>query len=817
VRKPRRRAGLLAGIAVAVAATLAAASAGWYWSSHEPPEPEPTPITLPPRPGPVVVPAAPVAAKLATFAVDLQLRHAIRAHHFGGVTALLYAPNGRLLITGGRDPNSRLKLCEPDDGKPIRTLPQPTEAPFDLAISHDGRLLAARGQGSAIHLCEATTAKVRPAVAVDAPEARGIALSPDGLKLYWGDRSSDALRSIIRVRDLDAGREFAAIETDAEPLLALAGSASGGSLATGGAGGKLSLYDTGLRLPRWGVSFDGPCPCVAIAPDFPILAAAGPLKRLGTPGMTIRLFGTAKGKPLGTLPIQAPVTALAFSRDGGVLAVACADGTVRLWDWDDQRLLAVRPVHAGPVRAVAFAPDNKTLATGGDDGALKLWDVRTSPRPIDAHATRRIVNSLGMGLLPVPAGELMMGDGTAPPHGPKHAVRIRQPYYLGVHEVTVGQFRSFIRASGYQVEALVQGPSWENAGGEQSEDHPVVAISHADALAFCRWLSKKEGRTYRLPTEAEWEHAARSNRANDGAAGPANDRDLGLGKPVPVGCFGPGVLGFCDLAGNVAEWCADWYAPDYYADSPEDDPPGPPKPAGDPHHLVRGGAFSSAPAACAVWHRQQCAGRLVSVGFRVLMEPTAEDLVPWQPLWSGKDLSGWEVKQGQASDWVLEDGRLRCLEGAKGWIGTKRHYSDFLLRIEWRIEARGDSGVHVRVPSDNVDPKVSGFQVQILDNASIAKLAPTSQCGALIGVAAPLKPRWRGPGEWNIYEIMCRGQHYTVTFNNEVVVDLDGPKRVPPLARAKTGMIGLEAWRFSTEFRNAFVKDRSAATPPKAK
>ena len=107
-------------------------------------------------------------------------------------------------------------------------------------------------------------------------------------------------------------------------------------------------------------------------------------------------------------------------------------------------------------------------------------------------------------------------------------MRITRPFYLGKYEVTVGQFRRFVDDSGYQTEAEKDGKggwgwnetankfeqapryTWREAGFEQTDLHPVVNVSWNDAVAFAEWLGKKEGKTYRLPTEAEWEYACRA-------------------------------------------------------------------------------------------------------------------------------------------------------------------------------------------------------------------------------------------------------------------------------------------------------------------
>src|SRR6185503_17830556 len=117
---------------------------------------------------------------------------------------------------------------------------------------------------------------------------------------------------------------------------------------------------------------------------------------------------------------------------------------------------------------------------------------------------------VGMKLSLIPAGRFLMGSpddesGREKNEGPWHPVTITRPFYLGAHEVTVGQFREFVRATKHVTEGVKQGTqSWRSPGFEQTDAHPVVFVSWDDATAFCEWLSKKEKKTYRLPTEAEW-------------------------------------------------------------------------------------------------------------------------------------------------------------------------------------------------------------------------------------------------------------------------------------------------------------------------
>ena len=159
-----------------------------------------------------------------------------------------------------------------------------------------------------------------------------------------------------------------------------------------------------------------------------------------------------------------------------------------------------------------------------------------------AESAEPLVNSLDMKLVLIPAGEFDMGaeedlDETLAAYPycdpaslagerPRHKVRITRPFYMGQHEVTLGQFLRFVEVTGYKTDMQREvKPSWGyrrnrlvesnnyrpwSPGWGIDMDHPVVFVSWNDATAFCQWLSKKEGRTYRLPTEAEWEYACRA-------------------------------------------------------------------------------------------------------------------------------------------------------------------------------------------------------------------------------------------------------------------------------------------------------------------
>ena len=180
-------------------------------------------------------------------------------------------------------------------------------------------------------------------------------------------------------------------------------------------------------------------------------------------------------------------------------------------------------------------------------------------------------NSLEMKFVLIPAGKFTMGS----PESEKgrhtnevqHEVEIKEPFFLGIHEVRVRDFRAFVEDDGYKAEAEKAGDkrTWTNPEIAQAEDHPVVLVSWNDAQAFCAWLSKKEGEKYRLPTEAEWEYACRAgtktrfHNGDDDDAGLREVANVGNSTTTPVGQFGPNAFGLFDMHGNVYEWCEDLY------------------------------------------------------------------------------------------------------------------------------------------------------------------------------------------------------------------------------------------------------------------
>ncbi len=241
------------------------------------------------------------------------------------------------------------------------------------------------------------------------------------------------------------------------------------------------------------------------------------------------------------------------------------------------------------------------------------------------RATRKqsVATTAPAGMVFIPGGTFTMGANSGLEfEGPPHRVTVR-PFFMDRTEVTVARFAEFVAATGHETEAErrgvakafvvksgkwedVEGADWRHPEGPDAPasrpEEPVVQVSWDDAVAFAKWAGR------RLPTEAEWEFAARGGLegatyawGNELAPGgkpmgnwwqgdfPRNNKARdGFVLRAPVGSFPPNGYGLHDMAGNVWEWVADWYEPDYFSHSPMLDPQGP---TTGTLRAVRGGSF----------------------------------------------------------------------------------------------------------------------------------------------------------------------------------------------------------------------------------
>ena len=216
---------------------------------------------------------------------------------------------------------------------------------------------------------------------------------------------------------------------------------------------------------------------------------------------------------------------------------------------------------------------------------------------------------------------------------PQHSVSL-SAFYIDRYPVTNAQYAAFVAATGhptpkYWTHAPYMGVEIPFPIGVKHGTHPVIGISYADALAYCEWAGK------RLPTEAEWEKAARGGLINQNYPwGNESSRDQANTAGVwgkdkwlwtsPVGSFAPNRYGLSDMAGNVFEWCADWYAPGYYQHSQRKNPQGPKI---GQTRVLRGGSWSNNlfgiyQMRCAYRFHARPDTRNLTIGFRCAATPS---------------------------------------------------------------------------------------------------------------------------------------------------------------------------------------------------
>ena len=285
-------------------------------------------------------------------------------------------------------------------------------------------------------------------------------------------------------------------------------------------------------------------------------------------------------------------------------------------------VVAARPAGARP-KADVIAPPSNDVAKKSDEGAE--YTSKTT----------------GMKFRRIKADTFMMGspDGEKDRSGEDlHPVTLTKDYYMGVFEVTRGQFKQFADAENYKAEGEPDGKggfgwdadkkdwrqdpkfTWQTPGFVQTDDHPVVLVSWNDAAAFCKWLSKKDGKAYQLPTEAEWEFACRAGSSKRFSFGDdeeglakhgnladadfrsATGKDWGIKASdrfpftAPVGSYTKNAFGLADMHGNAAEWCRDYYGP-YHKIASKVNPFQDTDQAGE-RRVVRGGSWLSEVRSC---------------------------------------------------------------------------------------------------------------------------------------------------------------------------------------------------------------------------
>jgi hypothetical protein len=187
----------------------------------------------------------------------------------------------------------------------------------------------------------------------------------------------------------------------------------------------------------------------------------------------------------------------------------------------------------------------------------------------------------------------------------------------------------------------------------------------------------------------------------------------------------------------------------------------------------------------------------------------------FRSLFDGKTLEGWVVKgepgkEAPQDEWLIKDGVLGVKPGHT-WLSTKEMYGDFTLRLEWRVPENGNSGVFIRVPDlkPGQQPYVEGIEIQVLDDKGpeyAGKLKPWQYAGSIYGAVPAENTGYKGRGEWNSFEITCRGDTIEVVMNGNKAAAADVTKFAELKDRPRRGYIGLQNHGTGVEYRKIEIK-----------
>ncbi|MBC7854867.1 MAG: SUMF1/EgtB/PvdO family nonheme iron enzyme, partial [Pirellulaceae bacterium] len=549
---------------------------------------------------------------------------------------------------------------------------------------------------------------------------------------------------------------------------------------------------------------------------------------------------------------QALVTRPAMRGDGVLPHVAMDAGT------------GFRVVIVGDLQPIAPPPAIAPFDAKQATSHQQVWAKHIG---VDVETT----NSLSMKVRLIPPGEFLMGQTqeetdrlvqsleqggadelskfVAGCSTPQHQVRITQPFYLGAHEVTVGQYRKFIDATKYvgAIEQLgvKERFNWKSSAIEPNpEERAVIGVSWDDAKAFCKWLSKEEGVTFELPSEAQWEYACRAGTTTvwsfgDEAAALAEHAVVGRESYWPaqvVGSRAANPFGLFDMHGNADEWCLDWHLREFYAQSPIDDPLNLTDPTvKNAGRVSRGGTSHSA-----LWWTRSTTRAYdfpaipnTPKGFRVavvgsanlkkiqarsiLAKKRAAEAASWTPLFNGKDLTGWQALPAETQGWKVENEALVGTAARSVLQSTRDDYQDFHLRAEAKINPGGDSGLYFRCRPDESLPRFfrTGYEAQI-----IAPSPQASRTGTLYkfkdGQTLDLKlvdANLIQADTWFDLEVIAAGNRITVKVEGQTPAEYVDEQ--PAEAR---GHIALDTYKEGTrvQFRKIEIQELPPSSIPQS-
>ena len=436
--------------------------------------------------------------------------------------------------------------------------------------------------------------------------------------------------------------------------------------------------------------------------------------------------------------------------------------------------------------------------------------------PVITFAQDTATNSIGMKFVLVKPGSFVMGrfQPTVPKPGgglgggkgladsvyakaeamakaaymPGFTVNINKPYYIGQFEVTQQQWQAVMGNN----PSYFKGDKVKDDAGK----HPVENIAWQDAQAFIKKLNKMEkGKAiYALPSEAEWEYAARAGAQDDISWGNINATAvIAATQTRMVGSKKPNAWGIYDMLGNVWEWVEDYYNERIFAD--------PVPPISGTEHVLKGSSFTGDVKNATYMAHAGGPADGWNVGFRIIMRPGNEDaaLTPnipagFTPLFNGKNLAGWHVSrsthQGTTPAFSASDGIITGQEnpyGQGGLLLTDKKYKNFELYAEVKIDSFANGGLFLRSTESGV-----AYQIELAEPGGTGGFI-----GERINVTKSVDPSgikkvWK-VNDWNTFRVRITGDapHVTLWVNGVQIYDVVEPKN-DLIAGETSGHIALQ-------------------------